>query len=52
MVELVPSCPFQLAPQQYAAFPVVTAHAWLPLALTERKMSPPDTGTGVLVPLK
>src|SRR5207244_196363 len=45
----VPSCPYGVAPQQYAAPLVVTPHAKPDPALIALKVSPPATATGVVL---
>src|SRR4026207_1459007 len=47
VVDVVPSCPDQFEPQQYAALPIVSPQVCvLPIA-SSRNVRPPETGTGV-----
>jgi hypothetical protein len=45
-VELLPSWPDALFPQQYAAPLAIMPHAWAPPALTVVKFRVPETATG------
>ena len=48
VVEPLPSWPAKLPPQQYASPPIVRPQVWMNWVLSDWRVSPPDTASGVV----